>query len=365
MNGNKAVPHQQGARVNSQYDGRFFHLIPVGLRKFGTLNKSTKIIFNYVIGLSLFLWLAYSIIHQVRHQENLQMTVAGLRGALQGSRLAGLIAVFLLMFVNWGIEAYKWKVLVKPLEVISFRKAFYAILSGVSLSVNTPNRIGEYGGRILYLRNANKLRGIAVTAVGSFSQFIVTIMFGILGLVYFLAHFGPLGNNGNTYPGIWEKSLLVLLVVIDGITVFLYFRLEIIVSLFSRVKILRRMRSLVRVISRFSAAELKNLLILSVIRYLVFSAQYLILLQVVGVEMHWWQGFAMICLIYLVLALVPTIAIAELGIRGQVGLFFLGLLSGNKIGIITATIGIWFINLILPAILGSLLLLGIKVFSDK
>jgi hypothetical protein len=65
------------------------------------------------------------------------------------------------------------------------------------------------------------------------------------------------------------------------------------------------------------------------------------------------------------MAIVPTIAIAELGVRGQIGLYFLGLQSINKVGIIAATFGIWFINLIIPAIAGSVLILGIKVFSDK
>jgi hypothetical protein len=37
-----------------------------------------------------------------------------------------------------------------------------------------------------------------------------------------------------------------------------------------------------------------------------------------------------------------------------------GIYSGNIAGIIFATTGIWFINLVLPAIAGSLLILGIK-----
>jgi hypothetical protein len=98
---------------------------------------------------------------------------------------------------------------------------------------------------------------------------------------------------------------------------------------------------------------------------MVFSAQYLILLKVMGVDMVWWQGFLMIFLMYLIMAILPTIAIAELGIRGEIGLFLFGLISVNKIGIIAGTIGIWLINLVIPAILGSLLLLGIKVLNEE
>jgi len=62
---------------------------------------------------------------------------------------------------------------------------------------------------------------------------------------------------------------------------------------------------------------------------------------------------------------VPTIAIAELGVRGKVSIFFLGLLSSNTVAIVAATVGIWLINLVIPAVLGSVLLLGVKIFKEK
>jgi len=38
--------------------------------------------------------------------------------------------------------------------------------------------------------------------------------------------------------------------------------------------------------------------------------------------------------------------------------------SLNTIGILTATFGIWFVNLFIPALIGSLLILGIKIKKD-
>jgi Uncharacterised protein family (UPF0104). len=68
-----------------------------------------------------------------------------------------------LMPVNWALETYKWYVLVNKFQPISFAKSFESVLSGLSFAMNTPNRIGEYGGRILYLQPAFRLRGIALT----------------------------------------------------------------------------------------------------------------------------------------------------------------------------------------------------------
>ncbi|WP_344981701.1 lysylphosphatidylglycerol synthase domain-containing protein [Compostibacter hankyongensis] len=329
------------------------------------LSKSTKIIINYGIGIGLFAWLSWSLFHQVRYQENLQLALRELREVVQGPSLLALLGVCLMMAVNWGLEARKWQLLVNPLERIPFRRAFYAILSGISLSVNTPNRIGEYGGRILYVHHINKLRAITVTLVGSFSQLIVTILFGLAGLAYYIDNLIFPGTGSSALSGAWKAVLIGVMVLSAVVTLFLYFRLHLFVTLFERIRALRRLRGYVKVLDRFSKDELGKLLLLSVVRYLVFSLQFLILLWLLGVDILWWQGLLMIFLVYLAMALVPTVAIAELGIRGQIGLYFLGLLSPNKVGIIAATFGIWFINLIIPAIVGSVLILGIKVFSDK
>lgn len=329
------------------------------------LSKSTKIFFNYAIGLGLFIWLSFSLYHEVRDQKNLRVALLHLREIWDGPALWVLLLVLLMMVVNWGIEARKWQLLVQPLEDIPFLRSFYAILSGVSFSVNTPNRIGEYGGRVLYLKNTNKLRAISVTLVGSFSQLIVTIFIGLIGLVYYINNFNIIKSNSYFAPNFWEKIVLFILIAVAAATLFFYFRLQVIVSIFNRIRILHRFRRYVVVINRFSTATLARLLLLSACRYVVFSAQYLILLRLMGVEILWWQGFLMVSTIYLVMSLLPTIAIAEIGIRGQVGLYFLGLLSNNSVGIIAATFGIWFINLIIPAIAGSILMLGIRIFTDK
>jgi uncharacterized membrane protein YbhN (UPF0104 family) len=314
----------------------------------------------------LFAWLAYSIYTQVLTKADLQTSLRQMLSTLKDKGGIALAVVLIGMLLNWGLEARKWQMLVKPLQKISFLRAFSAVLSGVSFSINTPNRIGEYGGRVLYLKNnRSKLKAIAATMVGGFSQLIVTIIFGLIGLMYYISKYTLVKGDGHFASGFWEKILLGVLTVICVLIILLYFRLQIIVAIFEKIPFLRKARVFIQIIVRYSAGDLERLLLLSACRYMVFSAQYLILLDSLGVEMHWWQGFLMNAVIYLVMALVPTIAIAELGLRGKVSLYFMGLLSANSPAIIAATVGIWCINLLLPAILGSLLLLGIKIFKEK
>ncbi len=334
------------------------------LPKSEQLNKSTKIILNYVLGGALSVWLTFMIYRQIQHQQNLPAAWEHMKTMVMERGWVLMMVVVAMMFLNWGLEARKWQLLVRPLEEVPFRRAFGAILSGVSLSVNTPNRIGEYGGRILYLRNKNKLKAIAATIVGSFSQLIITIVFGMIGFIYYINQY-EMTRGGYFEPAVREKLLLGFLLVVCTLGFILYFRLKIIVDLFERIPWLRKAKVFIQIIARYSPRELEKLLLLSAVRYVVFSAQYLILLYALGVSFVWWQGFFMINVIYLVMAVLPTIAIAEIGLRGSVSMHFLGLLSTNAAGILAATVAIWLINLVLPAVMGALLLLGVKIFKDK
>ena len=63
------------------------------------------------------------------------------------------------------------------------------------------------------------------------------------------------------------------------------------------------------------------------------------------------------------MAIIPTIALADIGIRGKLALELFGMISSNQLGIIAAALSIWLINLIGPAIVGSLLIIRIKLIN--
>ena len=121
----------------------------------------------------------------------------------------------------------------------------------------------------------------------------------------------------------------------------------------------------ISVLEGFTPKLLLRLLSLSFFRYLVFVIQYILLLQVLHVEILWITGFWAISILFLVLAIVPSFAIADLGIRGKFSTELLSFYSSNTLGIIGTTFGIWFVNLFIPALLGSLLILSIKILKTN
>ncbi|MBS1565264.1 MAG: flippase-like domain-containing protein [Bacteroidetes bacterium] len=327
------------------------------------INKNIKILLNYGLGPILFVWLSYSIYHQVSRQPHLDTAWRQIRQSLEGSERWKLWTALLLMPVNWGLEARKWQVLLKTLEKLSWFTSFKAILSGVAFSINTPNRVGEYGGRIVYVQDGHRWKAVALTIIGSMSQLLVTLLFGLGGLLFLLGN--PVTGTMVAGYAVWIKALFYGSVVVAICLGLLYFRLGWMLQWVERIPGTGRFMKYLAVIETLPVRFLLRVLLLSGVRYIVFVIQYILLLQLFGVEAGTWQAFWLISVLYVVLAVTPTITLAELGIRGQVSLVLFGMVSTNSLGIEMAATAVWAINLVLPAFAGSLLFLSIKIFSDK
>src|SRR6185369_2212952 len=316
------------------------------------LNKNIKIFLNYFLGPILFLWLSYSIYNQVKHQPDLETSWIKIKQSLQSAEIWDLAIVIFLMIINWSIEALKWKISIQKVQPVSFSRSFSAILSGVSFSVSTPNRIGEYLGRILYIEEGNRLRVISLTIVSSISQLIITLFAGSVGLFFIKKNI----ETGNTMQGldsfwlqVFQYGVLIVLLILTGI----YFRLSLLINLVDKLRNNNRYSWLISSLKDIHATLLLELLSLSATRYIVFVVQYFLLFRLFEVDIEWWPCFYAVSVIFLVLAIIPTFAIAELGVRGKVSLKLIGLFSANSLGISIATATIWVINLVLPAIAGS------------
>jgi hypothetical protein len=106
-------------------------------------------------------------------------------------------------------------------------------------------------------------------------------------------------------------------------------------------------------------------LLYSVLRYLIFSSQFLILLHVFEVDINFFQSILSVMIVFFFITLTPTITIAEIGVRGSVALLVFMKFSSNVIGILSSTFLLWVINLIIPAIIGSFFIFSLKFFRKS
>ncbi len=328
------------------------------------INKNIKILFKYIIAPLLGVWLFYSLFKQIKGQPNLQQSIDLIKQAPFGKGAFNFWMVIVLVFVNWGFEAKKWQILLRPVQQLGFFTAFKSVLSGVTLSLNTPNRMGEYGGRILYISEGKRIKAISLSIAGSISQLIITLVIGCGGLLYIIYFQSSRVSPVMGMSVFWLKTLLFLSGCVATLLILFYFRLSWIIKFIEKIPAVAKYVQYINVLERFTPNLLLRLLYLSFFRYLVFIIQYILLLQVLHVEILWITAFWIISILFLVLAIVPSFAIADLGIRGKFSTELLSLYSTNVVGIIGTTFGIWFINLFIPALLGSLFILSVKIFKD-
>jgi uncharacterized membrane protein YbhN (UPF0104 family) len=307
-------------------------------------------------------WLSWSIYRQIQQQKGLQQSCQTILVALKGSSQWRLYVVFALMFCNWGLEAKKWQVLMQAIQPLSYWRSFRAVFSGQALASGTPYRVGEFVGRIVYLNDGNRLRALSLSAVGSFAQIIVTFTMGLLGLLLLYSSITNKLQTAYSLSTFWINWLVCAVSITVIVQLVCFYNLSLITKLIEKIPLVSKYRFYIQKLEELRNKQLTNILFLSCIRYVVYMVQYLLLFQLFQVEISWWMLSSLVCIQLMVVAIVPSIALAELGVRGQVSIALFGLFSSNTIGIIAAISGIWLINLIVPALAGSLLILGIRIF---
>lgn len=273
-----------------------------------------------------------------------------------------LLLISFLMLVNWFVEVIKWKYLIRKIEKISYFTGIEAVFSGITLSVFTPNRVGEFAGRIFFVEKADRWKAFIISILGSFSQLMVTILMGLLGYLFFIPRYTDLNREMAPYL---YYSIFVILIVMILMMLFFYFNVSLMSAIAGRFKKLKKLKKYFRVFAYYKNKELLIVLGLSMLRYAIFSFQFYLLLKVYGVDVSIFQGLIMISLSYFALAVIPTIALAEIGVRGSVSIYFLGLLSTNSLGIVAASFTLWLINLAFPAIIGSAFVFKLNFFKKK
>lgn len=310
----------------------------------------------------LFVVLTWSLYRQIVHQPDLEERWAHIRESWHNPLFWLVVA---LMFLNWGIEARKWQVLMKPLQRMTLLHAIKAVFAGCSITMLTPNRIGEYGGRVLYIDEQHRLRAISLTILGSMTQLAITMLFGAAAVISLKFFSGVDENLLSSMSAFINGSVLAISVLGAVIVLLFVFRVHILVLAVSKLKFLKALLKHIAVLDEFSGKQLLRILSLSASRYLVFILQYILLLQLMEVRIPFNLLFLLLSLFYMIMVIAPTIGFTELPVRATLSVMLLGKFSTNIIGIQAAALGIWLINLVAPAIIGSLLILGIKIMKEK
>jgi len=255
-----------------------------------------------------------------------------------------LILVFLLMPINLGTEAMKWKLLLKKSHQMKFVQCMQSVFAGISFSIFTPKRVGDYAGRLLLI-DKKRTSAAGSLFVGNFSQMVANLILGFLATIFFLRKFTIEMN---------ELKWLVPLSLFSTMgLIFCYFNLTNILQFFKQKPFIAKHWGKIQVITCYKKQTLLLLLSLSSLKYFVFVIQFVLLLYVFGIEINLLWAIITSACVFFIKTILPLPSSLELLARGGIAIYFFGFITDNHIGILVASIVLWVINLALPAIIGS------------
>lgn len=272
-----------------------------------------------------------------------------LKNYFQESSKWWLVLVLLLAPCNWMVESVKWQLLNKRIYPISLWRSFCSILTGIAFAMITPGKVGEFAGRMLHFPNDYKVKATIGTFLSNIIQSFATTFGGLLGLIYCCIY----------YPSTWNLvflSSVVAFIVLAVILSCYRFQLKYWIIKF---KWGQKLQTALQALSFATPKLILQLFILSCFRFLIYNTQFLILANLLGAQLGWQEGLMITFLMFWMIAIIPSFLIADIGVRGFIaGLLFLqtGIVP-NAITIFSASYVIWLLNLVLPAILGSLFVL--------
>jgi type IV secretory pathway TrbD component len=251
--------------------------------------------------------------------------------------VSGLLFLLSFSVANRYLEILKWQNLAAVIHPITVGESAKQVLSALTAGIFTPNGLGEYAGKALYFETKKAKKVIFLNLICNGIQMILTVVFGIIGLWI-------LGYQ------LWVLGIFGVCILLMGLT---YLTKSIKIKGYSLEKLTAKIREIPKKIHR------KNIL-LAVGRYLVFSHQYYFLFLAFDVALPYGTLMASIAAVYFLASSLPSFQFLDFAVKGSVALFFFEKLGVNEWIVVFIATLMWFLNVVLPVVIGSYFVLKFK-----
>lgn len=240
-----------------------------------------------------------------------------------------IIAVLVLMIVNWGLETRKWYLLVLRWKTISMKEAFGDVMRGTALGLVTPANIGDYGGRLIRYPKEEIKRGLLANLISSLIQNSIHLSVGGIAFLCWISYTTVAQTWISIITNIVGLGLLWLLIG-------------------------RYANSIFR--TQLSSILSIKVYVLALFRYMIFVFQYVLLLNSLAVSLPFTSKVLGVALIYGIQSGLPLPGWLDVLARGEIALWVWGEHGVQAISVLIATYLLWFINKVVPATIGSILI---------
>ena len=320
------------------------------------MKRATKKILSLSIKIAV-IAIAYGFIYKsISNKTELNQFRQLLAGVGHVKVYVTMLAVCLLMLLNWLIEAAKWKYLTRKLQRMTLWRAIEAVFCGLTWAIFTPNRLGEYGGRVLFLPPKKRGYGVFTMAVGSFGQNVVTNVVGATALMWFVLSYLHLNIGLVILLGALSVCLIAIMLIF-------FFNIGWLAVLLNKIKFLHKYERFFNIIQKYRKRELLTVMLFCWTRFAVFSSEYYLVIHMLMPQMEVFPMLMMVFNMFFIQSALPTLDLVDVGLRGMTAATFFSYITTEKLAVIACVSSIWFINLIVPAVIGSVFVLKIRFFD--
>ena len=278
----------------------------------------------------------YFVYNELAHNDKLNW-VLFVEKFNKNKSFIGIAFILLLSILNRFFEILKWQNLVSYIHKIKLFDATKQVLGALTAGLFTPNGIGEYAGKALFFDKSQAKNIVFLNLICNGIQVIISILFGLLGLWY-------LG---------FGKWVFLLLTIVLGFGILGFGLKKVRIKGYSIEKILSKINEIPKKIHRKNSY-------LAVCRYLIFSHQYYLLFLAFDVQLSYFTLMATIAAVYFLASSLPTFQFLDFAIKGSVAVYFFGLLHVNEWIVVFISTLMWFLNVVLPVLIGSYFVLNFK-----
>jgi hypothetical protein len=179
---------------------------------------------------------------------------------------------------------------------------------------------------------------------------------GLLSLIYFLPDF--IEFEGWVIL-VFRMALFLLALGVTGA----WLRLPVLVRWVDRLNIKPEWKEKMHVWERCKPGDFFVLWFMSLLRYLVFTVQQVILFYIILPSVSFPEMMGLTAISFLFITIIPSIALGELGVRGGVNIAVFSFGGWMSADVLMVTFTLWFVNLVLPALMGACSILFLKFKS--
>lgn len=257
--------------------------------------------------------------------------------------VSGISFILLLSVLNRYFEILKWQNLSQYIHKITVAESTKQVLAALTAGLFTPNGVGEYAGKALFFAKKDTKKVIFLNLICNGIQMILTVIFGIFGLLYFNTQFHV----------ITSQTVLILFGICFLLFGILFFSKKINIKGYSIEKLIHKINEIPKNIHQ------RNI-VLGTCRYLVFSHQYYFLFLAFDVDLPYLTLISAISSVYFLASSLPTFQFLDFAVKGSVAVYFFGIIGVNEWIVVFISTLMWFLNVVLPVVIGSYYVLNFK-----